>query len=174
MADILPDVEFKQMYDLFRHDGPAKQAVKIAGLPKPLRQGRVLISGCGSHPQPLPRRRASAHPQRWLRCGDIGLEAGPRIDQAVARCQVRHRHRSAVFDFVCEFLVFMAMAADRCRLHEARRRTGAANSPRRWAKRLAEIIEDNNPHVVRRGPAGECKQHFIDLFNRRGADYAEF
>ena len=35
MADILPHVDSKGMYDLFPHDGPAKQAVKIAGLPKP-------------------------------------------------------------------------------------------------------------------------------------------
>ena len=39
MADILPDVDSKQMYDLFPHDGPAKQAVKIAGLPKPYGKG---------------------------------------------------------------------------------------------------------------------------------------
>ena len=39
MADILPDVDSKAMYDLFPHDGPAKQAVKIAGLPKPYGKG---------------------------------------------------------------------------------------------------------------------------------------
>jgi TusE/DsrC/DsvC family sulfur relay protein len=39
MADILPSVDSKQMYDLFPHDGPAKQAVKIAGLPKPYGKG---------------------------------------------------------------------------------------------------------------------------------------
>ena len=39
MAEILPAVDSKQMYDLFPHDGPAKQAVKIAGLPKPYGKG---------------------------------------------------------------------------------------------------------------------------------------
>ena len=35
METVLPSVDSKKMYDLFPHDGPAKQAVKIAGLPKP-------------------------------------------------------------------------------------------------------------------------------------------
>lgn len=39
MEEILPNVDSKQMYDLFPHDGPAKQAVKIAGLPKPYGKG---------------------------------------------------------------------------------------------------------------------------------------
>jgi TusE/DsrC/DsvC family sulfur relay protein len=39
MAEIMPHVDSKQMYDLFPHDGPAKQAVKIAGLPKPYGKG---------------------------------------------------------------------------------------------------------------------------------------
>lgn len=39
MADLLPGVDSKGMYDLFPHDGPAKQGVKIAGLPKPFGKG---------------------------------------------------------------------------------------------------------------------------------------
>ena len=39
MADILPSVDSKGMYDLFPKDGPAKQAVKVAGLPKPFGKG---------------------------------------------------------------------------------------------------------------------------------------
>lgn len=35
MGDLLPEVDSKGMYDLFPVDGPAKQAVKVAGLPKP-------------------------------------------------------------------------------------------------------------------------------------------
>lgn len=35
METVLPSADSKRMYDLFPHDGPAKQAVKIAGLPKP-------------------------------------------------------------------------------------------------------------------------------------------
>jgi tRNA 2-thiouridine synthesizing protein E len=39
MASAMPHVDSKQMYDLFPQDGPAKQAVKIAGLPKPYGKG---------------------------------------------------------------------------------------------------------------------------------------
>lgn len=39
MEEILPGVDSKGMYDMFPQDGPAKQAVKIAGLPKPYGKG---------------------------------------------------------------------------------------------------------------------------------------
>ncbi len=39
MAEVMPGVDTKGMYDLFPKDGPAKQAVKIAGLPKPFGKG---------------------------------------------------------------------------------------------------------------------------------------
>ena len=39
MADLMPHVDSKGMYDLFPLDGPAKQAVKVAGLPKPYGKG---------------------------------------------------------------------------------------------------------------------------------------
>ena len=39
MAEIMPHVDSKGMYDLFPLDGPAKQAVKVAGLPKPYGKG---------------------------------------------------------------------------------------------------------------------------------------
>ncbi len=39
MASAMPHVDSKQMYDLFPQDGPAKQAVKSAGLPKPYGKG---------------------------------------------------------------------------------------------------------------------------------------
>lgn len=35
VAELMPGADSKRMYDLFPKDGPAKQAVKIAGLPKP-------------------------------------------------------------------------------------------------------------------------------------------
>ena len=77
------------------------------------------------------------------------------------------------FDFVCEFMVFMAMAADRiayAKLDGERR----AEFTAALAKRLAEIIEDNNHMLLGEAQPGECQRHFIDLFNRRSADYAEF
>lgn len=39
MAEVMPGVDSKGMYDLFPHDGPAKQGVKVAGLPKPYGKG---------------------------------------------------------------------------------------------------------------------------------------
>ncbi len=35
MAELMPEADSKVMYDLFPKDGPAKQAVRVAGLPKP-------------------------------------------------------------------------------------------------------------------------------------------
>ena len=39
MAELMPETDSKAMYDLFTKDDPAKQAVKIAGLPKPFGKG---------------------------------------------------------------------------------------------------------------------------------------
>ena len=39
MAELMPEADSKVMYDLFPKDGPAKQAVKVAGLPKPFGKG---------------------------------------------------------------------------------------------------------------------------------------
>lgn len=39
MEEVLPGVDSKAMYDMFPHDGPAKQGVKVAGLPKPYGKG---------------------------------------------------------------------------------------------------------------------------------------
>jgi hypothetical protein len=77
------------------------------------------------------------------------------------------------FDFVCDFLIFMAMAADRvayAKLDGERR----ADFTAALATRLAEIVEDNNEMLLGEARSGECRRHFIDLFNRRSGDYAEF
>ena len=39
IEEVIPGADSKLMYDLFPQDGPAKQAVKIAGLPKPYGKG---------------------------------------------------------------------------------------------------------------------------------------
>jgi hypothetical protein len=77
------------------------------------------------------------------------------------------------FDFVCEFLIFMSMAADRVAYMKLDGEQRAAFTSA-LARRLAEIVEDNNEMLLGAAQPGECQQHFIDLFNRRGADYAEF
>lgn len=77
------------------------------------------------------------------------------------------------FDFVCDFMIFMAMAADRIaymKLDGERR----AQFTAALGKRLAEIVEDNNGMLLGEARPGECQKHFIDLFNRRSGEYAEF
>ncbi|MBI4997882.1 MAG: hypothetical protein HZC22_13520 [Rhodocyclales bacterium] len=77
------------------------------------------------------------------------------------------------FDFICEFLIFMAMAADRVAyLHlEPEKRADFTTA---LAKRLAEIVEENNYVLMGSVEPGACQRHFLDLFNRRSGEYAEF
>jgi hypothetical protein len=77
------------------------------------------------------------------------------------------------FDYFCEFLIFMALAADRIaymRL-DAEQRVEFTSA---LAKRLSEIIEDNNHMLLGEAEADACRRHFIELFNRRSGEYAEF
>jgi hypothetical protein len=77
------------------------------------------------------------------------------------------------FDFVSEFLIFMAMAADRVaymKLDPEKR----VEFTTAVAKRMAEIVEENNYMLMGNVEPGVCQQHFIDLFNRRSGEYAEF
>lgn len=77
------------------------------------------------------------------------------------------------FDFVCEYMVFMGLAADRVaymRLDDQSRGEFTAA----LGKRMAEFIEDNNGMLLGAAEPGSCRRHFIDLFNRRGGEYAEF
>jgi hypothetical protein len=77
------------------------------------------------------------------------------------------------FDFVCEHLAFLAHLADRIAYRdlEAQQR---AEFTEALAKRLAEVVEDNADMLLSTSPPGSCRQHFLDLFNQAGADYAEF
>jgi hypothetical protein len=77
------------------------------------------------------------------------------------------------FDFVCEFLVFMTHVADRItyRLLDEVRRTEFTTA---LARRLADIVEDNSDMLLGVAEPGASRRQFIDLVNRRGADYAEF
>lgn len=79
---------------------------------------------------------------------------------------------SAYFDFVCEFMVFLAQAADRI----AYRELGAAQRGEfttALAQRMAAAIEDNREMLLVEVAPGLCQRHFLDLFNRRGAEYAD-
>jgi len=76
------------------------------------------------------------------------------------------------FDFVCEYMAFLAHAADRIAYRdltpELRMEFTTA-----LAKRLAEAVEDNRDMLLVDVTPGESGRHFLELFNRRGEDYAE-
>lgn len=77
------------------------------------------------------------------------------------------------FDFVCEFLAFLATCADRIayrELDEAAR----VEFTTALARNIARFVEENNIMLLGEAVPGESRRHFIDLFNRRAADYAEF
>jgi hypothetical protein len=77
------------------------------------------------------------------------------------------------FDFVCEFMVFLAMAADRIAYVklDGEKRVQFTSA---LAKRMAEFVEENNGMLLGEARPGECLRHFVDLFNRRSGEYAEF
>jgi len=77
------------------------------------------------------------------------------------------------FDFVCEFLAFLAHAADRIayRSLDAAQRAEFTTA---LAIRLAEMVEESRGDLLGDAEPGACQRDFIDLFNRRGADYGEY
>src|ERR1035438_4069035 len=76
------------------------------------------------------------------------------------------------FDFVCEFLVFMALAADRIAYRQLSPEVRAAFTTA-LAIRLAEIMEQNSYMLPAGAAAGERRGYFLELFNRRSGEYAE-
>ena len=77
------------------------------------------------------------------------------------------------FDYVCEHLAFLAHVADRI-AHRDLEAGQRAEFTTALARRLSEVVEDNADMLLSAQPPGFCKAHFLDLFNRAGADYAEF
>lgn len=77
------------------------------------------------------------------------------------------------FDYVCEHLAFLAHVADRI-AHRDLTPELRAEFTTALARRLAEVVEDNADMLLSAQPPGSCKAHFLDLFNRAGADYAEY
>lgn len=77
------------------------------------------------------------------------------------------------FDLVCEFLAFVTQVADRIayRVLDEAQRTEFTTA---LALRLADIVEDNRDMLLGVAEPGGSRRHFIELVNRRGADYAEF
>jgi hypothetical protein len=77
------------------------------------------------------------------------------------------------FDFVCEFMVFLVVVADRIAYRELDDEARVAFTTA-LVKRLAEMVEENRYLLMGGDLPGGLKQHFLALFNRRSADYAEF
>ncbi|MDI6746608.1 MAG: hypothetical protein QMD17_05635 [Rhodocyclaceae bacterium] len=77
------------------------------------------------------------------------------------------------FDFMCEFTVFLAQSADRIAYRElaAEDRVEFTTA---LAKKLAEMFEENRHMLLGEEQPGESSRHFLDLFNRRSVEYAEF
>ena len=77
------------------------------------------------------------------------------------------------FDFVCEFLAFLAVSSDRIayrELDEDERIEFTSG----LARNIARFVEENNIMLLGAAVPGESQRHFIDLFNRRASEYAEF
>jgi hypothetical protein len=79
----------------------------------------------------------------------------------------------AYFDFLREFMIFLALSADRIayRALDAEQRVEFTTA---LARRMAEIFEENRDRLLGAAVPGESQRHFLDFFNRRGAEYADF
>lgn len=77
------------------------------------------------------------------------------------------------FDFVCEYLAFLAVAADRVAYRELDDEARVEFTSV-LARNIGRFVEENNIMLLGEAVPGESQRHFIDLFNRRAADYAEF
>ncbi len=77
------------------------------------------------------------------------------------------------FDFVCEYLAFLAHCADRIAFRELEPEQ-RAEFTKALALRLADVVEDNRDMLLGAEVPGESRRHFLELFNQRGSDYAEF
>lgn len=79
---------------------------------------------------------------------------------------------SAYFDFVCEFMVFLALAADRIAYRELTPEQRLEFTTA-LAQRIAAAIDDNRDMLLYDLAPGKVQQHVLDLFNQRGAEYAD-
>jgi hypothetical protein len=78
----------------------------------------------------------------------------------------------AYFDFVVEFMIFLALAADRIAYRdlEPEQRMEFTTA---LAQRMAAAIEDNRDMLLVDVEPGKCRSHFLELFNTRGGEYAD-
>ena len=76
------------------------------------------------------------------------------------------------FDFLCEFLIFLVLSADRIayrQLPEDDRQIFTGN----LANRVAETYAENRSRLLEENQI-YCKQSFIELLNQRAGEYADF
>lgn len=77
------------------------------------------------------------------------------------------------FDYVCEFMAFLALSADRF-AHRDLDADARAAFTTALVKRLAEMVAENRYLLMGDELPGGLAQHFIALFNRRSIDYGDF
>jgi hypothetical protein len=77
------------------------------------------------------------------------------------------------FDFVCEFLAFLAVSADRV-AYRALDGDDRVKFTSALVTNIARFVEENNIMLLGTAVPGESQRHFVALFNRRSPDYAEF
>ena len=78
----------------------------------------------------------------------------------------------AYFDFVVEFMIFLALAADRIAYRDLQPEQRMEFTTA-LAQRMAAAIEDNRDMLLVDVEPGKCRRHFLDLFNTRGGEYAD-
>jgi len=121
------------------------------------------------HSRGQPRSQATLASVVAMLAWKLAMESIKRMREAKFDIDIGRSY----FDFVCEYLAFLAHLADRIAyrdLDAARR----AEFTRALAIRLSEVIEDNAGMLIAESAPGACRQHFLTLFNQAGADYANF
>ena len=77
------------------------------------------------------------------------------------------------FDFVCEYLVFLALSADRI-AHDDLEPDQRTEFTVALVKRLAEMVEEAREALLPDLTPGQAGRNFLELYNRRSDEYADF
>ena len=77
------------------------------------------------------------------------------------------------FDFVCEYLVFLALAADRI-AHDELTAEQRGEFTVALVRRLAAMVEEAREALLPDLPPGDAGRGFLEAYNRRSDEYADF
>jgi len=99
----------------------------------------------------------------------LGIESIKRMRKADYEIDIGRPY----FDFVCEFLVFLAVCADRVAYREFDEQERIEFTTA-MIQNIARFVEENNIMLLGEATPGESQRHFIALFNQRSPEYAEF